>query len=97
MKPRQPSSLPKGWSKYIKSSLLHAIALATTALTDAWSGAAAGRSMDTKLDAELDRVNIEFVGSVHHTPASTTRADLRLTRARPRYTRLGSAHRSVRP
>jgi transposase-like protein len=60
MKPQDSPNLPRGWSKHIKSSLVHAIALAATALTEAWSRAAAGRSKDTKLDAELDRANTEI-------------------------------------
>ena len=60
MKPRHPSSLPKGWSKFVKSSLLHAIALATTALTGAWGRTAAGRSAVSRLEIELDRANTEI-------------------------------------
>ena len=59
MKPRRPSNLPRGWSKHIKSSLVHAIALAATALTEAWSRAAAGCSKDTRVEAELDRAKTE--------------------------------------
>lgn len=60
MKPRQPPNLPRGWSKHVQSSLVHAIALAATALTEAWSRAAAGRTKDTRLEAELDRANTEI-------------------------------------
>jgi hypothetical protein len=60
MKPRDSPNLPRGWSKHIKSSLVHVIALAAAALTEAWSQAAAGRSKDTRLEVELDRANTEI-------------------------------------
>jgi len=60
MKPRNPPSLPPGWSKHIKSSLVHAISLAATVLTSAWGRTATGRSTLSRLEVELDRANTEI-------------------------------------
>jgi transposase-like protein len=60
MKPQDSPKLPRGWSRYIKTSLLHAIALAATALTGAWGRTAAGRSSISRLEVKLDRANTEI-------------------------------------
>ncbi len=52
--------LPRGWSKTIRSSVLHAISVAFTALTRAWGSAATSRLRTTRLQAELDRVRTEI-------------------------------------
>ncbi len=52
--------LPRGWSKTIRSSVLHAISVAFTALTRAWGSAATSRLRTTRLQAELDRAQTEI-------------------------------------
>jgi hypothetical protein len=52
---RDPFSLPRGWTKRTRSSVLHAVSVAFIALTRAWAAAATGRSPKTRLRAELDR------------------------------------------
>ena len=47
--------LPRGWKKHIKTSLLHAISLATAARTVARS-----RSADDRLRADLERATNEI-------------------------------------
>ena len=49
--------LPRGWSKHVKSGLLHAISLAAMALTVARSRIVARRC---DLVVELDRANTEI-------------------------------------
>ncbi len=38
--PSQTLPLPKGWTKFVRSGVLHAISLASTALSHSWSGPA---------------------------------------------------------
>ena len=52
--------LPRGWTKTIRSSVLHAISVAFTALTRAWGLAATSRLRTTRLQAELDRGRTEI-------------------------------------
>jgi len=37
---RDPFPLPRGWTKRVRSSVLHAVSLAFVALTRAWAAAA---------------------------------------------------------
>ncbi len=46
--------LPKGWTKTIRSSVLHAVSLASAALTSAWAGAARNRRPRVQTVAELE-------------------------------------------
>ncbi len=61
--PRQTGStalpLPRGWSKFVRTGVLHAISLAATALTAAWARAAASRSSRRTQSAEADRLRTE--------------------------------------
>ncbi len=52
--------LPRGWTKTVRSSVLHAISVACTAMSHAWSAAATSRQRTTRLQAELDRVRTEI-------------------------------------
>ena len=52
--------LPKGWTKHVRSAFLHAVSLASTALTVAWSRAANSPRPTKRLQAELDRANTEI-------------------------------------
>ena len=56
----QPLPLPRGWTKIVNSAVLHALSLAATALTAAWSSTAAGRSSRHGEHAELDRLRAEI-------------------------------------
>jgi len=55
MPSERPVPLPRGWTKHVKSSLLHAISLAAMALTIARS-----RRTRTRLQTELDRADTEI-------------------------------------
>ena len=52
--------LPRGWTKTVRSSVLHAISVASTALTRAWASGASSRRRTTRLLAELDRAETEI-------------------------------------
>ena len=52
--------LPRGWTKMVRSSVLHAISVASTALTRAWASGASSRRRATRVQAELDRVETEI-------------------------------------
>lgn len=54
------AALPTGWTRHIRSSLVQAISLAATAWTIARSQAVGSRSQRQRLQAELDRANIEI-------------------------------------
>jgi hypothetical protein len=54
--PRQPVRLPRQWSKHVKSGILHAISLASVALSYA-----RGRSTgERRLRAQLDQAITEI-------------------------------------
>ena len=50
--------LPRGWTKLVRSATLHAISVANTALTHAWSRAAT-HSSPRRAQAEIDRLRTE--------------------------------------
>ena len=52
--------LPAGWTLLVKSAVLHAVSLASTALTLASSRASASRVQRHRLQAELDRATTEI-------------------------------------
>ncbi len=51
--------LPRGWRKVTREGVLHAISVASMALTSAWSKASAGRSSRQRALAEVDRLRTE--------------------------------------
>ncbi len=53
-------SLPRRWTKRVKSALVQSIALATTALTLAHGRASTSRSTSRRLTADLDRATTEI-------------------------------------
>ncbi len=55
-----PFPLPRRWTKTTRSSLLHAISLAFTALTRAWGSSATSRRRTIRLQADLDRATTEI-------------------------------------
>ena len=52
--------LPKGWPKVVRSGVLHAIALASTALSVAWGRAASSRSSRQRQGADAERLRAEI-------------------------------------
>ena len=55
----EPIRLPRGWTKTVRSSVVHAVALASIALTRAW-GSAARSHRQVQVVAELDRARTEI-------------------------------------
>ena len=53
----EPIPLPRGWTKTVRSGVLHAVALASVALSRAWSSAARSR---VQVVAERDRAGAEI-------------------------------------
>ena len=77
--------LPAAWPTHVKSGLLHAISLASSALTYA-RGRAAGGSTRQRLRTELDRSNQE-IGLLKEELAIKDARWVRLrSRRRPHYT-----------
>ncbi len=60
MASREPYLLPKGWTRTVRSSVLHAVSLASAALTSAWSRAAISRRRRVQTIAELERAKTEI-------------------------------------
>jgi len=58
-RPELDIPLPRGWTRHVKSAVLHAVSLAATALILARGRAAGGRSTRQRLIAELDRMDTE--------------------------------------
>ncbi len=56
----EPFPVPRGWTKTTRSSVLHAISLAFSALTRAWSSSATSRRRTIRLEADLDRAMTEI-------------------------------------
>jgi hypothetical protein len=76
-----PAPLPRGWKNHIKSSLLHAISLATAALTVARSRGAARR-----LESELERATNETALLQEELDIKDSRWSRLSSRKRPHYT-----------
>ncbi len=55
----EPIPLPRGWTKTVRSSVVHAVALASVALTRAW-GSAARKERQVHLVAARDRAKSEI-------------------------------------
>lgn len=79
-------SLPRGWTKHVKSAVLHAIALATTALMVARGHASRSRSSRQCLAAELDRANTEVALLKEELAIKDARWSRLPSRRRPYYT-----------
>ena len=54
-----PIPLPRGWAKVVRSGVLHAISVASVAMTHAWSQASSSRSSRTRERADADRLRTE--------------------------------------
>jgi hypothetical protein len=77
--------LPKGWSEYLKSSLLHAISLTAMALTVARGRAAETRGKTHRLQTELERANSEIALLKEDLEVKDDRWSRLPSRRRPRY------------
>jgi hypothetical protein len=73
--------LPRGWSKHVKSGLLHAISLAAMALTIARS-----RGTRYRLQGELDRANGEIALLKEELEIKDSRWSRLSSRRRPHFT-----------
>ncbi len=64
MPPRSTTSalppLPRGWTKIVNTAVLHALSLAATALTAAWSRTATSRASRHRERAKVDRLRAEI-------------------------------------
>ncbi len=78
--------LPRGWTKTVRSSVLHAISVACAALSRAWSTAATSRQCTTRLRAELDRAQTEIALLNEELAIKDTRLGRVRPRRRPHYT-----------
>jgi len=77
--------LPKGWPKRIRSSVLHAVSLASAALTTAWARAARNRRPRVQLLAELERARTEIALLKEELSIKDTRWSRVPPRRRPYY------------
>ncbi len=57
---RERFPLPRGWTRIVRSSVLHAVSLASAALTLAWAKATRNRRPKVQLVAELERGKTEI-------------------------------------
>jgi len=78
--------LPRGWTRQVRSALLHAIALAATAFAAVRSQAAASRSPQRRLQADLARANAEIALLKEELAIKDARWSRLLSRRRPHYT-----------
>ena len=83
---RERDNLPRGWTKRVKSGLLHAVSLAATALTLARGRAA--KSWDTRhrLQARLDQATTEIALLREELEIKDARWSRLRSRRRPYYT-----------
>ena len=51
--------LPRGWTKVVRAGVLHAISVASAAMTHAWSRSSTSRSARTRERAAADRLRTE--------------------------------------
>ncbi len=80
--PRQPVRLPKQWSRHVKSGILHAVALASVALSYA-----RGRATDERrLRAQLDQANSEIALLREELSIKDDRWERSPSRRRPHHT-----------
>ena len=54
-----PIPLPRGWTKVVRSGVLHAISVASAAMTHTWSQASSSRSSRAREMADADRLRTE--------------------------------------
>jgi hypothetical protein len=79
-------ALPRGWTKHVRSGLLHAVSLAAAAWTIARSRAAASGSQGRRLRSELDRAHTEILLLKEELSIKDARWSRLCSRRRPHYT-----------
>ena len=84
--PGQGIPLPRGWTQHVKSALLHAVSLASTALTLARSRAATSHLERRRLQGELDRATTEIALLREELEIKEARWSRLASRRRPFYT-----------
>jgi hypothetical protein len=77
--------LPRGWTKTVRSSVLHAISVAFSALTRAWASASTSRRRTTRLQAELDPANTQIALLSEELAIKNDRLGRMPPRRRPHY------------
>lgn len=77
-------SLPRHWTRHLRSGVLHAISLAQVALTHAW-GRAATRSPASRHQAEIDRLRAEVTHLEEELAIKDSRWRRHSPRRRPHY------------
>ena len=77
--------LPRGWTKAVRASVLHAISVAFSAVTQAWASSATSRRSTTQLQAELDRTKAEIAMLNEELSVKNDRLSRVLPRCRPHY------------
>ncbi len=87
---RDPLAPPRGWTRTVRSSFLHAVSVAATALARAWGSAAKSRRVTTRLRAELDRAETEIAFLREELAVKDERLGRIPPRRRPHY---GPVHR----
>ena len=84
MSPSPVIPLPRSWREHVRSGVLHAISLASTALTVSWSRASA-RSSRHRLQAEIDRLRAEIKHLQEEMAIKASRWGRHSPRRRPHY------------
>jgi len=84
MRHSQPIPLPKGWPKFVRSGVLHAISLGAIAMTSAWARATKARSK-RRLQADIDRLRAEVVHLEEELAIKDSRWGRHSPRRRPHY------------
>jgi hypothetical protein len=77
--------LPRGWTKTVRSAVIQAIAVASTALTAGWSRAASARAPEKRLLARRDRAETEIALLREELDIKDHRWNRLLARRRPHY------------
>jgi len=80
----RPVPLPKNWPNFLRSGVLHAISLASTAMTHAWSRAAS-RSSPQRQRGEIDRLRAEITHLKEEMEIKDSRWGRHSPRRRPHY------------
>ena len=78
--------LPRGWTKTVRSSVLHAISVAFAGLTRAWGSSATSRRCTTRLQANLNRAETEIALFQEELAIKDARWSRLSSRRRPHYT-----------
>ena len=78
--------LPRGWTRQVKTAVLHAIALARASLSVACGGAGTSRSTRRRFQIDLDQAHTEIALLKEELAIKDARWSRLLSRRRPHYT-----------